>query len=59
VAWTNTDVVPHTATAGDGSWDTGALSRGEAGEVTFAVEGRFDYLCAFHPMMTGRIVVLG
>jgi amicyanin len=57
VTWTNLDAVEHTATATDGSWDTGLLAEGDSGSITFTAPGTFDYLCTPHPSMTGRIVV--
>ena len=57
VEWVNLDIAPHTATATDGEWDTGDLNRDEAREVRFEVPGRKPYLCAFHPNMTGEVVV--
>lgn len=58
VTWTNLDAVEHTATATDGSWDTGLLGQGESGSITFTAPGTYDYLCTPHPSMTGRIVVV-
>lgn len=57
VTWTNGDLVPHTASAGDGSWDTDELGRNESAQVTFGAPGDFPYTCAFHPAMTGRVLV--
>jgi plastocyanin len=57
VEWTNQDIAPHTATAKVGDWDTGRLARGDSGSVTFETPGEYDYVCAFHPRMAGRIVV--
>ena len=57
VTWTNLDAVEHTATATDGSWDTGLLGQGATGSITFTTPGTYDYLCTPHPSMTGRIVV--
>jgi plastocyanin len=57
VTWTNRDSVPHTATAGDGSFDTGTIDGGASAGATFATPGTFTYACAFHPNMTGTIVV--
>jgi len=57
VRWTNRDLAPHTATGAGVAWDTGALGRGAAAEVTFPRPGRFAYFCAYHPGMTGEIVV--
>lgn len=57
VEWTNEDSAPHTATARDGSFDTGRLDQGESDEVTFDAAGTFEYICEFHPWMEGRVVV--
>lgn len=58
VSWTNRDAVPHTATATDGSWDTGLLDQDESGSITFTAPGTYDYLCTPHPTMTGRVIVV-
>ena len=57
VVWTNDDSAPHTASAKDGSFDTGRLDEGESGRVTFDTPGTFEYACNFHPRMEARIVV--
>jgi plastocyanin len=57
VEWVNLDLAPHTASAEDGAWDSGELARQASFRATFGAAGRFAYLCAFHPMMRGEIVV--
>ena len=57
VSWTNEDSVPHTATAEDGSFDTGTIEAGASGSHTFATPGEFPYICAFHPTMQGVVRV--
>ena len=57
VTWTNRDVLLHTVTAKGGGVDSGALSKGTSYSRTFAEPGRFDFLCVFHPTMTGTVVV--
>ena len=57
VKWTNEDSAPHTATAKEDSFDTGKLDEGESGEITFETTGTYDYICTYHPYMTGRVVV--
>ena len=59
VTWTNSDSAPHTATADDGSFDTGTLQPGESGSVTFDTPGTYTYVCSIHPNMTGTVVVTG
>lgn len=56
VSWTNQDDLPHTATADDGSWDSGTLTAGVFTH-TFVTPGTFAYHCDIHPTMTGTIVV--
>lgn len=57
ITWINADLAPHTATAGDGAWDTGTLDKGGRGRVTFDMPGEFPYFCAYHPHMKGSVVV--
>jgi plastocyanin len=57
VTWTNQDSVAHTATATDGSWDTGDIAQGASASITFSTAGTFTYLCTPHPTMTGTVVV--
>jgi len=57
VTWTNEDSVAHTATAGDGSFDTGSIANGASDTVTFDSAGTFAYICSIHPQMTGSVVV--
>ena len=57
VTWTNSDTVPHTATATDGTFDSGILDPGKSYSFTFEEAGTFDYSCLVHPQMKGTIVV--
>ena len=57
VTWTNKGPSTHTATAGDGSFDTGLLKPGDSHSETFNQVGTFQYACTLHPDMTGSIVV--
>ena len=57
VRWTNRDSVAHTATARNGSFDTGLLADGESGSVRFTAAGTYRYVCTPHPDMTGTVVV--
>jgi plastocyanin len=57
VTWTNRDSVEHTATARNGSFDTGLLGQGESRSMRFSVAGTYRYVCTPHPTMTGTIVV--
>jgi len=57
VRWTNADPVPHTVTAA-GAFDSGSIAAGATWTFTAEKEGRFDYVCAFHPTMTGTLIVV-
>lgn len=57
VVWTNEDLAPHTATARDGSWDTGTLETAMSRRMVFTAPGDFEYFCAFHPHMIGTVAV--
>ena len=56
---TNDDTANHTWTATDGSFDSGSLAPGDTFEFTFTEAGTFEYVCNFHPAMTGTITVTG
>jgi plastocyanin len=57
VEWVNQDRVIHTATADDGSWDTGAIPPGDSRQATFSRPGIYAYHCGPHPFMKGVVVV--
>jgi plastocyanin len=57
VTWTNKDGASHTVTASDKSFDSGALGNGKTFKQKFAKAGTFDYACAIHPSMKGKVVV--
>ncbi len=57
VTWTNKDAAGHSATADDGTFDTGVLGQGESGSFTFTKAGTFSYHCLPHPSIKGTIVV--
>ena len=58
VIWQNQDTAPHTATADDGSFDTGVLERGKLKSETFKRAGTFTYFCEIHPTMHGTVEVV-
>lgn len=57
VTWVNDGPTLHTATAEDGSFDTGNLERGESGSATFDTAGTISYICTPHPFMKGTVIV--
>ncbi len=57
VTFTNNDSTSHTATADDGSFDTGTLAPGQSKSVTVTKVGSVSFHCNFHSSMTGTINV--
>lgn len=58
VIWQNEDSAPHTATADDGSFDTGTLEEGKLGSESFKEAGTYQYICSIHPDMHGTVEVV-
>jgi plastocyanin len=58
VIWLNEDATPHTATAEDGSFNTGVLEEGKLKSETFKEAGTFTYICTIHPGMKGVVEVV-
>ena len=59
VTWVNHDDVPHTATstAKPRAFDSGTLDTDGTFSHVFNQPGTYEYFCAVHPHMKGRIVV--
>ncbi len=57
VTWINRDIVPHTATAIDESWDTGEIAPGSEGSIVVTAGLSADYFCRFHPSMKAALQV--
>lgn len=56
VTWQNDDILRHTATARDKSFDID-LPPHSSKELTLKKAGTFAFYCKFHPGMTGTLVV--
>jgi len=57
VTWTNGDKIQHTATAADGTWDTGPIDPGRSVSLQFTELGKWDYMCGFKPALRAAIIV--
>jgi plastocyanin len=55
VPWLNEDIVPHTATGSDDSWDTGTIAAGESASVVITKAMTGGYYCRFHPAMLASL----
>ena len=58
VTWVNRDIVPHTATSVDGSWDTGALNQNASKSIVVSQDMTAAYICRFHVNMTGTVALV-
>ena len=58
VTWKNRDSAPHTATAEDGSFDTGTIEEDKLKSETFKEPGTYTYVCSIHPQMHGTVEVV-
>lgn len=56
ITWQNNDMLRHTATARDGSFDFNLPSKASA-KMTVGAAGTVPFFCKFHPGMTGTLVV--
>ena len=58
ITWVNLDIVPHTATADDGSWDTGELAAQGSVEIEVSQTMHNTYYCRFHPSMKAKLDIV-
>ena len=62
VTWTNEDDIPHLVVDipsknGDPLYRSPALDTDDSFSFTFTEPGTYDFFCALHPHMVGKIVV--
>jgi YVTN family beta-propeller protein len=57
VTWTNDDGAPHGLAFKDGAKGTSVLLPGASFSRAYDKPGTFDYVCAVHPYMTGKVIV--
>jgi plastocyanin len=57
VQWINKDLVPHTATATGGPFDSKVIAADGSWTWVASESGTFAYVCSFHPMMKGTLTV--
>ena len=55
VTWTNNDSSTHQIKSD--FFNSSQLANGQSFSFTFTNSGTFDYSCAIHPTMTGKIIV--
>lgn len=59
INWINKDITLHTATASDGSFDTGLIPAGSSGSAIVKGKGNIPYACTLHPWMKGTLNIAG
>jgi amicyanin len=57
VKWVNHDDIPHLVVSKDKALRSKALDTDDSFSYTFASAGTFDYFCALHPHMVGKVIV--
>ncbi|KPN91676.1 cupredoxin domain-containing protein [Pseudomonas nunensis] len=57
VTWVNDDEIPHTVAETHKVFRSGALDTNDSFSYVFNTPGEFEYFCALHPQMIGKIVV--
>jgi plastocyanin len=57
ITWSNQGSLLHSATASDGSFDSGLVPPGASATIEFDTPGIFAYSCSPHPWMKGTVVV--
>ena len=58
ISWLNKDLVPHTATASDDSWDTGEILTNQSKSITIVKGTTSSYYCFYHPTMKGKLEIV-
>ena len=57
VTWVNDDEIPHTVAETHKLFRSGALDTGDSYSWVFNTPGEYEYFCALHPQMLGKILV--
>ena len=57
IVWVNKDLFPHTVTANDKSFDSGAIAANASWSYVAGKKGEYAYSCTFHPTMHGKLTV--
>ena len=55
VVWINRDLVPHTASADDATWDSETIDAKQEWQIIVSEGMGETYLCLHHPTMKGRL----
>ncbi len=57
IVWINKDIVPHTVTAADKSWDSATIKKAGEWQTVVRDDMPGTYFCRFHPAMKAQFTV--
>jgi plastocyanin len=57
IVWVNKDMFPHSATAGNSTFNSQVIAAGASWRYIAKKKGDFDYACIFHPTMKASLLV--
>ena len=57
IVWVNKDLFPHTVTAVNKAFDSGAIAAGGSWTYVANKVGEYSYSCTYHPTMKGTLKV--
>lgn len=58
ITWINYDLIPHTVTASDESWDSGLIGSKDSWQTVVVKGMKQAYYCRFHPSMTASLEIV-
>ena len=58
IVWINRDIVPHTITATDKSWDSGKIAKAGQWQTVAGKQMPSAYFCRFHPTMKAQFNIV-
>ena len=58
ITWINYDLIPHTVTGSDKSWDSGLIGSKQQWKTTVSKGMIENYYCQYHPSMTASLKIV-
>lgn len=58
ITWINYDIVPHTVTADDESWDSGLIESNGKWQLVVQEDTFTTYFCRYHPNMKSKLEII-
>ena len=58
IVWINRDIVPHTITAMDKSWDSKTIKKAGEWQTVVQADTPGAYFCRFHPSMKAQFTIV-